>query len=304
MNLEKRRIILRLLKEKTTRRWMSTFTFLVCILFLLIFLSLLVESTLLLSKYSLKELLFSSKWNPEKYSFGFLPAIIGTIYVTILSMVLATPIAVLSAIYISEFASSQKRILISSFIDILAGIPSVVFGVCALLVLVPLVSNYIGPLIGVETTGMCIFTASLVLSVMVLPVIISLSTESLKSLPVELREASLSLGATKWETIKKVLLKGAAPGIFSAILLGFGRAFGETMAVAMVIGGKNQIPSSPFSAGQTLPSLIVSSFGEMMSIPIEQSALAFAALQLFFVVTIFNFLARWIKIKLKKRWGV
>jgi len=297
-----KRFQLRLLKEGISSKAMFLLTILIFSSFVAIFVTLSLKSSLVVSEYSLKELLFSSNWDPERYSFGFFPAIVGTGYVTLISMLFAVPIAILSAIYISEYASAQKSVFLSSFIDILAGIPSVVFGLCALLVIVPFVGVYLGPALGIETTGMCVFTASIVLAVMVLPIIISLSVEALKSLPIELRDASLSLGATKWETIKGVLLKGASPGIFSAILLGLGRAFGETMAVAMVIGGKNQIPRSIFSAGQTLPSLIVSSFGEMMSIPIEQSALIFIALLLFLIVTFFNLIARYINTRLKKRW--
>jgi phosphate transport system permease protein len=138
---------------------------------------------------------------------------------------------------------------------------------------------------------------------MVFPIIISLSLEALQMLPIELREVSLSMGMTRWETIRHVLFKAAAPGLISATLLGFGRAFGETMAVAMVIGGKNQL-AGLFSAGQTMPSLIVNSFGEMMSIPIEQAALIFVALLLFIIVTIFNILARIIKNRLKEKWRI
>lgn len=293
----------RQLKEKISSKVMLAMTAFVSVLFIVIFLMLLSKSSLLLSKYSIIDLLFSSNWDPDRYNFGFYPIIIGTFYVTFISMVIAVPVSLLSAIYISEYAPSTIRRHFSSFINILAGIPSVVFGICALLVFVPLVSDYLGPWFGVETTGMCVFTASLVLAVMVFPIIISLSAESLRALPIELREASLSMGATKWETIKKMLLKAAGPGIISSVLLGFGRAFGETIAVAMVIGSKNQVPSI-FSAGQTMPSLIVSSFGEMMSIPIEQSALIFVALVLFVVVTIFNILTRVIKGRLEERWKI
>ncbi|MFB6214371.1 MAG: phosphate ABC transporter permease subunit PstC [Candidatus Bipolaricaulia bacterium] len=298
------RLTIRKIKETVSSRALWLLAGLVLVLFIGVLFVLVYKSSLALSTQSIVELLFSSEWNPERNSFGFLPAIAGTFYVTLISLIIAIPTSIFSAIYIAEYSRGSLRAYLQSFIDVLAGIPSVVFGLCALLVLVPFVSDYLGPFLGVETTGMCVFTAGLVLAVMVFPIIISLSVESLRSLPVELREVPLSLGATKWETIKKVLLKAAGPGIISAILLGFGRAFGETMAVAMVIGGKNQIPLSIFSAGQTLPSLIVSSFGEMMSVPLEQSTLIFVALVLFFVVTVFNLLSRIVKARLKKRWKI
>lgn len=290
-------------KEWITSSGMRVVTVAVVALFMVILLLLATKSSLLLSRHSLSELLFSSSWDPERDVFGLYPVIIGTFAVTVLSMVIAIPVSLFSAIYLSEYTPTRVRRYFSTFVNILAGIPSVVFGMTALLVLVPFVSGSLGPWLGVETTGMCVFTAGLVLAIMVFPIIISLSLESLQGLPIELREASLSMGMTQWETIKHVLLKSAAPGIISAILLGFGRAFGETMAVAMVIGGKNQL-AGVFSAGQTMPSLIVNSFGEMMSIPVEQAALIFVAFLLLIMVTAFNILARIVKKKLKERWKI
>jgi len=262
------------------------------LLFLLIITMLVQKSAAIISRNSVFELLFTTQWDADSYHFGFLPAIIGTLEVTLISMLIAIPISLLSAIFISEYSSTRYKILFSSFIDILSGIPSVVFGLCALLYLVPFVSFVMDHFFGIETTGMSVFTAGITLAVMSLPIIISLTVESLQSVPKELREVSLSLGATKWQTIKKILFRAAGPGIISAILLGFGRAFGETMAVAMIIGSKNKIPDSVFSAGQTLPSLIINSFGEMMSVPLQQSALIFVALTLFVIVTITNSIAK------------
>ncbi|MGC9308380.1 MAG: phosphate ABC transporter permease subunit PstC [Thermoplasmatota archaeon] len=290
-------------KERLTGGGMRMLAVVVVALFIGIFVLLASKSSLLLSRHSLIDLLFSSTWDPQRDTFGLYPVILGTFAVTILSMAIAIPVSLFSAIYLSEYAPRRVRNLFSTFINVLAGIPSVVFGIAALLVLVPFVSDTLGPWLGVETTGMCVFTAGIILAIMVFPIIISLSLGSLRMLPVELREASLSMGMTQWETIKHVLLKAAAPGIISATLLGFGRAFGETMAVAMVIGGKNQL-AGLFSAGQTMPSLIVNSFGEMMSIPIEQAALIFVALLLFIIVTGFNVLARIVKTKLKERWKI
>ncbi len=293
----------RLGKEKITSLSMRILIWAAVALFMIIFFLLVAKSSLLLSRHSILEVLFSSTWDPMRGSFGLYPVILGTFAVTMLSMAIAVPVSLFSAVYLSEYTPWRMRRVFSTFINVLAGIPSVVFGIAALLVLVPFVSNSLGPWLGVETTGMCVFTAGVILAIMVFPIIISLSLESLQMLPIELREVSLSMGMTKWETIKHVLLKAAAPGLISATLLGFGRAFGETMAVAMVIGGKNQL-AGLFFAGQTMPSLIVNSFGEMMSIPIEQAALIFVALLLFIIVTIFNILARIIKNRLKEKWRI
>lgn len=295
---------IRYIKEKCTSYIFWITGIMVIIIFSMIFFTLCNKSASVLSKFSWRNLLFTSTWNPSQQEFGFWPAIVGTFYVTMIAMIIATPLSILTAIYISEYAPQKRSKFLSSFIDVLAGVPSVVYGICALQVLVPLVANYIGPLLGIRTTGLCIFTAGITLAIMVLPIIISLTLESLKMLPLELREECYSLGATRQETITTVLLRAASPGITAAILLGFGRAFGETMAVAMVVGGRNKLAPSLFSAGQTLPSLIVSSFGEMMSIPLQQSALLFVALVLTLVVTGVNILAQIIKLQLQKRWKI
>lgn len=297
-----KRLKIRLFKDIFSSKIMFFCTAFVILLFIFIMMMLILKSSFVLSKNSIWELLFSSKWNPEKYNFGFFPAVIGTIAITVISMSIAIPVSLLSAVLIAEYTPKRWKKILSSFIDVLAGIPSVVFGLCALLYLAPFVSAIAGRLLNIDTTGMNVFTASITLSIMVFPIIISLSIESIQAVPVELREISLSLGATKWQTVKQVLFRAAGPGIISAVLLGFGRAFGETMAVAMIIGNKNQIPGSIFSAGQTLPSLIVSSFGEMMSIPIQQSALIFVALTLFIIVTVTNTIAKIVNNKLANKW--
>jgi phosphate transport system permease protein len=136
---------------------------------------------------------------------------------------------------------------------------------------------------------------------MVFPIIISLCVESFRSIPIELKEASLSIGATKWETVKKVIFRTSRANIMSAVLLGFGRAFGETIAVNMVVGGVPTIPSSPFHPTQTLASLIASAYGEMMSVPLYESALMFVALILFIIVVAFNLLGALLLRKSKRR---
>lgn len=272
------------------------------VLFVAIVLLLAERSVLVVVERSLSELLFSTNWNPDARVFGFWPAIVGTVAVTGLSMAIAIPISIFSAIYISEYATGRTKILLSSFIDVLAAVPSAVYGIFGLITVVPLISGYIAPVFGLRVPGLSILAASIIVSIMVLPYIISLSVESLDALPRELREASLSVGATKWETIRMVLLRGAGPGIFSAVLLGFGWAFGQTIAVAMVIGGQTTVPGSPFDPAQTLPSLIVLTYGEMMSIPLTQSALLFAGFLLLIVVAVFNLGAILIRRRFERRW--
>jgi phosphate transport system permease protein len=261
---------------------------LISLLFILILGILIFKSSLILSTISFNELLFSDTWNPEKGNFGLYPIIIGTIFVTGLSLLIAIPVSILTAVYITEYTHRKMRQFLRSFIDVLAGVPSVVFGLCAFLFLVPLVKDVVAPWFGVESTGLCIFTAAITLSVMVFPFIISLCIDSFSSIPIELKEASLSVGATKWETVKKVIFRTSKPSVIAAILLGFGRAFGETIAVNMVVGGIPKIPGSFFDPGQTLASLIASAYGELMSVPLFESALMFVALILLVVVLLFN----------------
>lgn len=273
------------------------------VLFFLIFILLFYRSALVLENTSIIDILFSSTWNPDNGQFGLAPIIIGTILVTGIALLIAIPISLLSAIYIAEYAPTKIRRMIRPFIDVLAGVPSVVYGLCAFLFLVPLVKDVIAPLFGVRTTGLCIFTAAVTLAVMVFPIIISLCVESFCAIPIALKEASLSVGATKWETVKKVVFRASSPSILAAILLGFGRAFGETIAINMVVGGIPVMPSSVFQPGETLASLIASKYGELMAIPLQESALMLVALILFVVVLLFNILGVFILRRAKKRWN-
>jgi phosphate transport system permease protein len=292
----------RLLLERLSSYWLVGAGLFAVALFGLIVLTLVQQSIPIVSEHSLLEMVTSSNWDPAQNEFGFLPAIVGTVYVTVLSMAMGTPLAILAAIYIAEYAEGRTKVVVSSFIDVLAAIPSVIFGLVGLIVVVPFVGDYLAPALGTHSIGLGIVTVSLVMAIVITPFMISLSVESLEALPDELRESSLGVGATKWETIRSVLLRAAGPGIFSAVLLGFGRVFGATIVPAMLIGGQTAIPESPFDAGETLPTLIVNDFGELMSIPITQSALILVGLMLLVIVWLFNFGAMLVHRRLKRRW--
>ncbi len=262
---------------------------------------LLIKSFPVLRANSPAQILFSDSWSPLKGEFGMLAFIAGTVWVTGLSALIAMPVSLFSAIYLSEYAPSWLRKISRPFMDVLAGIPSVVFGVWGILIIVPLVRDCIAPFFGVYSSGYSILAASIVLAVMVFPIIIQITIEVFHSIPGELRDASLSLGATKWQTIKLVLLRKALPGIIAANVLGFSRAFGETMAVLMVAGNIPAIPHSPLDAGYPLPALIANNYGEMLSIPLYDSALMLAALVLFVIVILFNLLSRYILSRINLR---
>ncbi|MEM0492551.1 MAG: phosphate ABC transporter permease subunit PstC [Candidatus Thermoplasmatota archaeon] len=293
----------RFIRDSVTTKLMGVITLSIVIIFFVILFFLIWRSSLLLGEYSITEILLSSRWSPKRGEFGLYPIMIGTILVTGIALLIAVPISILSAVYISEYAPLRLRHIVRPFIDLLSGVPSVVYGLCAFLFLVPIVKDYIAPLFGVQSTGLCIFTASVTLAVMVLPIIISLCVEAFTAVPLPLREASLSVGATRWETVKKVIFRASAPSIISAILLGFGRAFGETIAVNMVVGGISRVPSSLFDPSQTFASKIISDYSELSSIPIRESALLFMALLLLIVVVVFNILSKILLYKTQKRWS-
>lgn len=294
----------RRLKEKLSAKLMLLATLFCALLIVAIAIGLIIKSIPILQHVPLWELLGSSEWNPERGRYGLLGSITGTLWVTGIAMAISVPLSLLTAIYLSEYAPRKVREIVRPLIDLLASIPSVVFGLWAFLVIVPLTRDYIAPLFGVSTSGFTIFAAGVVLAIMVFPIVISVSEEVLRSVPLAARETSLALGATKWETTRHVVLRTAAPGIVAAIVLGFSRAFGETMAVLMVVGNKEIVPTSIFDPASPLPALIAKEYGELMSIPLSESALLFAALVLLAIVLVFNLIARLILRRLKRRWSI
>ncbi|MBN2398710.1 MAG: phosphate ABC transporter permease subunit PstC [Candidatus Aminicenantes bacterium] len=254
----------------------------------------------ILASHSLTQLLFSSRWRPSQDEFGFLAFILGTLWVTGVAVLIAVPLCLLSAIYLSEYAHSRIREWSKPLIDILAGIPSVVYGVWGILVIVPLIKDYIAPFFGTFSTGYSILAGGIVLAVMIFPVIIHVALEILRAVPLEVREASWALGATRWQTIKHVVMRKAMPGVAAAIVLGISRAFGETMAVLMVVGNVPRIPGSVLDPAYPLPALIANNYGEMLSIPLYDSALMLASLVLLLVIVIFNVLSRVILVRVKR----
>jgi phosphate transport system permease protein len=253
-----------------------------------LFAGLYIKSFLLLHDYSIWNLLFSREWKPTAGKFGFYAFIAGSVWVTMIAMLISGPICLLTAIYVTQYTRKGFLRIMHPAIDILAGIPSVVYGLWGVLVIVPFISKYLAPIFHVQTMGYSILAAALVLAIMIIPFILNILIEIFHAIPTELKEASLALGATQWQTIKSVLVKKALPGIIAAFGFGLARAFGETMAVLMVVGNVVKVPHSVFDPGYTLPALIANNYGEMLSIPKYDSALMFAALVLLAVSLFFN----------------
>lgn len=258
------------------------------------------KSAPILSEVPPGQLLFTSVWEPGKGHFGFLAYILSSILITLLAILIAGPFCLLTAIYLTQYARKSLIKLMQPVIDILAGIPSVVYGVWGILLIVPFIADRLAPLFGVQSTGYSLLAGGIVLAVMVIPFILNILIEIFRTFPLELSEATLSLGATKWEVIKHVLLRKTKPGIISAFGLGISRAFGETMAVLMVAGNVARLPRNPFEPVYPLPALIANNYGEMMSIPLYDSALMVAALLLFLAVISFNALSRMSIYRLEK----
>lgn len=299
----------RLVREWLAGQSMRLLTLAAAGLVVIIAAALLVRTWPLLAQHPVGELLFSSTWQPTHGAFGFWPFIVGSALVTLLAMALAVPAALLSGTYLAEYATARG--VFKPVVDLLASIPSVVYGLWGILFVVPFVRDLLGPWIGRSVgqsvpllaynnpTGYGLLAGGIVLAIMVFPFIVSVIEEVLRSVPDGMREASLALGATRWETTRLVVMRKALPGIIAAVVLGFSRAFGETLAVMMVVGSVVQIPHSVFDAAYPLPALIANNYGEMMSIPMYDAALMGAALLLLLVVLASNLAARLVMARLR-----
>ncbi len=282
----------RRLKDGIAGKTMLALTIFAVLLVLVMIAGLYLKSRPVLASQPLAELFFSTRWRPFRGQFGFLPFILGTLWVTGVAMLIAVPLCLLTAIYLSEYAPARVREWVKPLIDILAGIPSVVFGVWGMLVVVPFIKDAVAPAFKVFSTGYSVLAGGIVLAIMVFPVIIHVTLEVLRAVPNEVREASLALGATRWQTVKRVVLRKALPGVAAAVVLGIARAFGETMAVLMVVGNVPKVPKSVLDPAYPLPALIANNYGEMLSVPLYDSALMLAALILLLVILAFNVASR------------
>jgi phosphate transport system permease protein len=292
---------IRLLKDSFVSKSFLALTILSISTVVLIGLGLFYKSIPILNSTSLYNLLFSSEWKPFKEAFGCYPFIVGTLWVTAIAIIIALPLSMLTAIYLSEYAHIRIRKLVLPLIELLSGIPPVLYGVWGVLVIIPLIQDHIAPHFVEFSTGYSVLAGGIVLAIMIFPLIISIVIEVFDNVPQDLRNASLSLGATQWQTTKKVVLRKSTDGIVAAVVLAISRAFGETIAVLMVCGNLAQVPQNIFDSAYPLPALIANNYGEMMSIPMYDSALMFAALLLFVIIFLFNALSRIILYRIEKR---
>ena len=246
--------------------------------------------------------LFSQSWDTENDVYGALPFIYGTLVSSVLALLLATPLGVAIAIFLTEdYLPPAAQDFFKFTVELLAAIPSVIYGLWGIAVVIP-ITNPIGnwlnahfgwcPLFSTPASGPCFLPASFVLAIMVLPTIAALSRTALKATPNATKEGALALGATRWEVIRQISLPMSMTGIVGAAVLALGRAMGETMALAMLIGNKNQISASIFAPGNTIASLLANSFGEANDV--QLSALMYLSFILMVLTLAINAAAEWV----------
>ncbi|MFX0108558.1 MAG: phosphate ABC transporter permease subunit PstC [Candidatus Hodarchaeota archaeon] len=244
-------------------------------------------------------IIVSPTWDPNRNLYGIAIFIVGSLYCTGIAIGIAVPLGVGGAIFLSEFCPMQLRQPIRMIIEMMAAIPSIVYGLWAYIVLVPWISNSIAPAVGFDTNGLSLLAGGLILAIMLLPTVVTISNDALVTVPRSLREASLALGATQSETARKVVLSAALPGIGAAIVLSLGRAVGETMAVLMVTGNSLQIPYTLFDPTYVMTSIITNQLGYAFVFPLWRSALFAVGLILLLISIMFTVTA-----KLFIRWGM
>jgi phosphate transport system permease protein len=242
-----------------------------------------------------------SDWDPVSEKFGALPFIYGTLVSSLLALVIAVPLSVGVAVFTTEMCPKRLRAPLSFFVELLAAIPSVIYGLWAMFVLVPMLSMYVEPFLGKTLGwtglfsgapyGIGMLAAGIILAIMIIPIISSITREVLMVVPQHQREGVLALGATRWEMIRVGVLRNARAGILGGIILGLGRALGETMAVTMVIGNRAEIAKSLFAPGYTMASVLANEFSEATG-DTYLSALIEIGLALFVVTIVANALAR------------
>jgi phosphate transport system permease protein len=237
----------------------------------------------LIWKTGLNSFLLGDRWFPSKDSFGIFPMIVGSFWVTLGSLVVGVPLGVACAVFLCELTPPTFAMILRPMIQLLAAIPSVIYGFWGLIILVPLIrESFGGP-------GLSILAGSLVLGIMILPTIISISEDSLRALPRTYKEGALSLGATHWQTVWRVLLPAARSGIVASVILGMGRAIGETMAMIMILGNAAQLPGSILDSARTLTTNIGIEMGYASGD--HRQALFATGVVLFFIIMILNSLA-------------
>ena len=276
----------------------------VCILILIayFFVRLIGESTAAFQHMGLFGFLFRNNWDVQHFIFGAWPLVLGTLVTSALALVIGVPVAIAAALYLTELCPRRARAPLSMLVDLLAAVPSVVYGLWGVYVLIPKLKpaeqwfadhcSFL-PFVAGHVAGPGYFVAGLILAIMILPIVSAISREVIATVPSEHKEAALALGATRWEMIRIAILPYSRAGITGGAMLGLGRAIGETIAVTLVIGNSPTAGHSVFSQGYTLAAVIANEFNEAAATPLHRSALFAAGLVLFVLTLLVNIIARY-----------
>jgi phosphate ABC transporter permease protein PstC len=284
-------------------KWVLTgLAVLILLLILFFFLRLADESSPIFSKVGIIDFVFGGRWVPSKDLYGAWPLLVGTLITSAIALAIGVPVAVASALYVTELAPRRVRQPLITLIELLAAVPSVVYGLWGVFVLIPKLKpaeEWFGrtfdflPFVSPQVAGPNYFIAGLILAIMILPIVAAITREVMATVPVEHKEAALALGATRWEMIRMAVLPYSRAGISGAAMLGLGRALGETIAATLVIGNAPKVADAIFGQGYTLAAVIANEFGEAASDPTHRAALIAAGLVLFVFTLVVNFIARW-----------
>jgi len=265
------------------------------------FVRLIVESEPVFSQHGVIDYLFTSDWVPSREVYGAVPLIAGTLITSAIALAIGVPVAVATALYVTELAPARVRGPLTVLVELLAAVPSVVYGLWGFFFLIPTLQpaerwfadtfSFV-PFVGGAVTGPNYFVAGLILAIMILPIVSAIAREVMSTVPREHKEAALALGATRWEMIRMAVIPYSRAGIAGGAMLGLGRAIGETIAVTLVIGNAPAIGDSVFQQGYTLAAVIANEFGEAASDPLHRAALIAAGLVLFVLTLLVNGVAR------------
>jgi phosphate transport system permease protein len=267
------------------------------------------EAHLAFSEFGWIGFTFDNNWDVSKNIYGALPLLVGTLITSALALLIGVPIAVAAALYVTELCPRRLRGPLAILMDLLAAVPSIVYGLWGIFVLIPKLRpaeqwfsdtfSFL-PLVGGHVAGPNYFIGGLILAIMILPIVSAISREVIMTVPQDHKEAALALGATRWEMIRMAVLPYSRAGIMGASMLGLGRAIGETIAVTLVVGNAPQIGKSIFDQGYTLAAVIANEFGEAAATPIHRSALIAAGLVLFVFTLVINAIARYYVVRAER----
>jgi phosphate ABC transporter permease protein PstC len=265
------------------------------------FVRLIVEAEPALSKFGVLGFAFDNNWDVSRSIYGALPLVVGTLVTSAIALLIGVPVAVATAVFLTEMCPRRARPLLTILVELLAAVPSVVYGLWGVFVLIPRLKGpeeWFGrtfdflPFVGPDVAGPNYFVAGLILAIMILPIVSAISREVIATVPEAHKEAALALGATRWEMIRMAVLPYSRGGITGAAMLGLGRAIGETIAVTLVIGNAPQIGDTIFAQGYTLAAVLANEFGEAANDELHRAALIAAGLVLFVLTLVVNMIAR------------